>query len=97
MNAHNVAVAADLLVAIAEFEAVAYTLDEVQAVLESASDRFEKDGSGVADVVRRTESDLEEIRFTTLLDEQLPAAIFRLDALRADMEGMSHRRLDTLE
>jgi hypothetical protein len=28
------------------------------------------------------EADVEEIRFTTLLDEQHPAVVFRLDQLR---------------
>jgi hypothetical protein len=37
--------------------------------------------------MRLAEADLEEIQFTTLLDEQVPAAIFRLDGLRASIEG----------
>lgn len=48
---------------------------------------FENDGSGIADFVRLAEADLEEIQFTALLDEQRPAAIFRLDALRATLGG----------
>jgi hypothetical protein len=44
-------------------------------------------GSGVAEATRRAEADLEEIRFTVLLDEQRPAAVFRLDALRTAIVG----------
>jgi hypothetical protein len=88
MNDYNAAVARDVLVAIAELEAGALTLRDSQAVLQSAITRFENDGSGVETTVRHAEADLEEIQFTTLLDEQLPAAIFRLDELRAAIEDV---------
>jgi hypothetical protein len=88
MNDYNAAVARDVLAAIAELEAGALTLRDAQAVLQSAIPRFENDGSGVETTVRLAEADLEEIRFTTLLDEQLPAAIFRLDELHAAIEDV---------
>ena len=87
MNEYNAAVAQGVLTAIADLEAGKCTLAEAQAVLQSAIPRFENDGSGVAEAVRLAEADLEEIQFTTLLDEQVPAAIFRLDELRASIEG----------
>lgn len=87
MNEHNATVAQDVLTAIADLEAGTCTLAEVQAVLQSAIPRFENDGSRVAEAVRLAEADLEEIQFTTLLDEQAPAGIFRLDELRASIEG----------
>lgn len=87
MNEYNAAIARHILTAIGDLEARTCTLAEVQAVLQSAIPRFENDGSGVAEAVRLAEADLEEIQFTTLLDEQAPAAIFRLDELRASIEG----------
>ncbi|NYG58761.1 hypothetical protein BJ980_001684 [Nocardioides daedukensis] len=87
MNEYNATVAREVLTAIADLEAGTCTLAEVQAVLQGAIPRFENDGSGIASAVRLAEADLEEIQFTTLLDEQVPAAIFRLDELRASIEG----------
>lgn len=87
MNEYNATVAQSVLAAISDLVVGTCTLAEVQAVLQSAISRFENDGSGVAEAVRLAEADLEEIQFTTLLDEQVPAAIFRLDELRASMEG----------
>lgn len=87
MNEYNATVAQDVLTAIADLEAGTITLAEAQAALQNAIPRFENDGSGLGEAVRLAEADLEEIQFTTLLDEQLPAAIFRLDELRARIEG----------
>lgn len=87
MNEYNATVAQDVLTAIADLEAGTITLAEAQAALQNAIPRLENDGSGLGEAVRLAEADLEEIQFTTLLDEQLPAAIFRLDELRARIEG----------
>jgi len=87
MNETNAAIAQGVLAAISDLEAGTCTLAQVQTALQSAIPRFENDGSGVAEAVRLAEADLEEIQFTTLLDEQIPAAIFRLDELRALIEG----------
>ncbi len=87
MSDYNAAVAQDALAAIAGLEAGTVTLGDAQTVLQSVIQRFENDGSGVANAVRLAEADLEEIQFTTLRDEQVPAAIFRLDVLRAVIEG----------
>jgi hypothetical protein len=87
MNEYNAAVAQGVLAAISDLEVGTRTLADVQAVLQSAISRIENDGSGVAEAMRLAEADLEEIQFTTLLDEQVPAAIFRLDGLRASIEG----------
>jgi hypothetical protein len=86
MNDYNAQVAQDVLAAIGGLEAGSLTLGDTQAALQSAISRFENDGSGVANAVRLAEADLEEIQFTTLLDEQRPAAIFRLDELRTAIE-----------
>ncbi len=86
MNEYNATVAHDLLTAISELEAGTCTLADVQAVLQGAIPRFENDGSGVAEAVRLAEADLEEIQFTTLLHEQVPATTFRLDELRASLQ-----------
>lgn len=85
MNAYNAGVAARLSTAIQDFDAGLLSLAEVQSALQSAIPLFDDDGSGVADFVRLAEADLEEIQFTVLLDEQRPAAIFRLDELRATL------------
>lgn len=86
LNDYNAAVAREVLAAIAGLEEGILTLGEVQAALQSSIQRFENDGSGIGTAVRLAEADLEEIQFTTLLDEQRPAAIFRLDELRAAIE-----------
>lgn len=62
-------------------------MDDVQAVLQSTAGLFENDGSGAAELVRLAEADIEEIRFTRLLDEQRPAVTFRLDALIEALQG----------
>lgn len=78
MNDCSAAVAQEVLAAVAGLEAGTLTLGEAQSVLQSAIPRFENDGSGVANAVRLVEANLEEIQFTTLFDDQTPAAIFRL-------------------
>lgn len=85
MNVYNSGVAARLSTAIQDYEAGLLSLAEVHSTLQSAITLFENDGSGVADFVRLAEADLEEIQFTVLLDEQHPAAVFRLDELRATL------------
>lgn len=62
-------------------------LDQLQSALQSALGLLENDGSGVADAVRLAEADVEEIRFTRLLDEQRPAVVLRLDELIAALPG----------
>ncbi|QHK20341.1 hypothetical protein GU243_12025 [Pseudarthrobacter psychrotolerans] len=85
MNVYNAGVAARLATAIQDYEAGLLSLAQVQSALQSAITLLENDGSGIADSVRLAEADLEEIHFTVLLDEQRPAAIFRLDELRATL------------
>jgi hypothetical protein len=72
-----------LRASVREFVAGGLTIGQIQSVLESVSVLLENDGSGVADAVRLAEADVEEIRFTLLLDEQYPAAISRLEELSA--------------
>ncbi len=62
-------------------------LDQIQAALQSTLDLLENDGTGAANMVRLAEADVEEIRFTRLLDEQRAAVIFRLDELLAALPG----------
>jgi exonuclease VII small subunit len=78
---HNEVVLSRLRAAIAALSSGELDLDAVQAQLQQALGLLESDGTGVADLVRGAEADVEEIRFTRLLEEQLPAVIFRLDAL----------------
>jgi hypothetical protein len=86
----NAGVAARLSTAIQDYESGLLSLGEVQSALQSAIPLFENDGSGAADFVRLAEADLEEIQFTVLLDEQRPAAVFRLDELRATLGKTGH-------
>lgn len=85
-GAYNQELADRVRSAVAAFQAGDADLDEIQATLQSAISLVERDGSDVGDVLRTAEADLEEIRFTRLLDEQRPAAIFRLDELLDQLE-----------
>jgi hypothetical protein len=82
MNAHNREVVTRLIGDIDRFTGGEIGLDEMQSQLQAALTLFERDGSTVRESVRLAEADVEEIRFTMLLDEQRPAAVFRLDQLR---------------
>lgn len=62
-------------------------LDEIHSTLQAGLGLLENDGSGVIDMVRLAEADIEEIRFTRLLDEQRPAVTFRLDELLDALAG----------
>jgi hypothetical protein len=86
MNDYNSGIAARLVSAIQDFESGSLTLGEMQAVLEAAAALLENDESAVTELVRVAAADVEEIRFTVFLDEQRPAAIFRLDELRSALE-----------
>lgn len=81
VNDNNQSVLARIRQAVATFASGRLELDDIQAVLQSGLGLLENDGSGVIDLVRLAEADIEEIRFTQLLDEQRPAVAFRLDAL----------------
>lgn len=89
MNDYNAALIQGVLAAIAGLEQGNLALSEVQAVLQSSIQLIENDGSGIGAAVRLAEADLEEIQFTTLLDEQRHVAIFRLDRLRTAIEDAS--------
>lgn len=78
-----------LRASIAEFTAGQLDLDEIQSALQSAISLFENDGSGIVNQLRLTEADIEEIRFTRLLNEQRAAVIFRLDDLAAELPELS--------
>lgn len=83
MSAGNEAVLQALLDALDEFTRGRLSMEDVQRRLQSSLDLLERGAAGLHDDVRLAEADLEEIRFTMLLDEQRSAAVFRLDPLRA--------------
>lgn len=87
LSDNNASIAARLAAAIRAFTEGLLTLDEIQASLQSAASLFENDGSGVAEVVRLAESDIEEIQFAVPRGEQRVAAINRLDQLQSSIEG----------
>jgi len=79
---YNAGILERLIQVIDEYIAGSIELDEVQGQLQAAMSLRENDGSGAQDLVRLAEADIEGIQFTMLRDEQRPAAVFRLDALR---------------
>jgi hypothetical protein len=98
MSPYNLTLTEEVLTAIRNLEDGTSTIAEVQSVLESVVPLCENDGSNIRNAVRLAEADLEEIQFTTLLDEQVPAAIFRLDNLRGAVQGAEielHQGTDT--
>jgi len=84
---YNQGILAKLRGSVTAFAAGELDLDQIQAELQSSLGLLENDGSGVADLVRLAEADVEEIRFTRLLDEQRPAVTFRLDELLETLPG----------
>jgi hypothetical protein len=82
MNAHNRGVVTRIIRDIDRFAGGDIGLDEIHSSLQMALPLFERDGSKVSEAVQLAEADVEEIRFTKLLDEQRPAVVFRLDRLR---------------
>ncbi len=87
VNDSNQSILARIRQAAATFASGEIELDDIQAVLQSSLGLLENDGSGVSDLVRLAEADIEEIRFTQLVDEQRPAVTFRLDALLDALPG----------
>jgi hypothetical protein len=83
MSAGNETVLLALLDSLDEFTRGRLGLEDVQGRLQSSLNLLERGAGSLHDDVRLAEADLEEIRFTLLLDEQRSAAVFRLDPLRA--------------
>jgi hypothetical protein len=82
MNARNREFIGRLVGELDRFARDETDLEGMQATLQSVLALLERDESGVEQAVRLAEADVEEIRFTKLLDEQRPATVFRLDELR---------------
>ncbi|TWD75143.1 hypothetical protein FB561_6581 [Kribbella amoyensis] len=89
LSAYNSSIVERLTLAIESFDVGRVNLGEVQASLQAAIPLFKNDGSGVADVVRLAEADLEKIQFAVLAGEQHSAAVLRLDQLRSLIESMT--------
>ena len=85
MNEYNFGVLSRLIDAIDEFQKGDIELDDMQARLQSALMLYETAADAAWHALRLAEADIEEIRFTMLLDEQRPAAVFRLDDLRESL------------
>lgn len=88
LSAQNQRVLDSLRASVTGFAAGDLDLDEIQAALQSRFGLLENDGTYVADLVRLAEADIEEIRFTRILDEQRPAVLFRLDKLLEELSGI---------
>ena len=74
-----------LRASIAAFAAGDMDLDGIQAALQSTMTLLENDAADAARTVRLAEADVEEIRFTTLLAEQRPAVLRRMEDLVAEL------------
>lgn len=85
-SSHNEKVVGRLRNAVERFTRGDLDLEGVQASMQSAISLLERDGSTTADVIRAAEADVEEVRFTRLLDEQRPAVVFRLDRMLEDLD-----------
>lgn len=71
--------------AITQFVAGNSDLPQVQSVLSSVIGLLENDQTGADRLIRAAEADIEEVRFTRLLEEQRGAAATRLDRLRMEL------------
>lgn len=87
LNEYNLDLLGRLRASVQDFMTGKLGLDEIQAALQSTLGLLENDGSGVGEALRLAEADVEEIRFTRLLDEQRPAVVFRLDELVTTLPG----------
>lgn len=87
MNSYDAKVVAPVSKAIQDVEDGLASLDEVQTMLGSAASLFENDGTGLSELARTAEADIELIQFTMLQEEHRPAAIWLLDGLRTAMES----------
>lgn len=81
VSSYNQGVLTRIRETVAAFAAGDMDLDQIQSRLQTNIGLLENDGSGVIDLIRSTEADIEEIRFTRSDDEQRPAVIRRLDEL----------------
>lgn len=81
LSNYNQRVVARLQEAIDHFAANELSVDDIQARLQSAGQLLENDGTGVSELIRLTEADVEEIRFTRLLAEQRSAVALLLEEL----------------
>jgi hypothetical protein len=87
MTETNRAVVASLLEAIDNFMTGDLGIEEIQGKLQVGVGLLERGSVDLAAPIRLAEADLEEIQFTMLQDEQRPAAVFRLDSLREELES----------
>lgn len=87
MTQTNRAVVASLLAAIDDFMTGGLGIEEIQGRLQVGLGLLERGSVDFAAAIRLAEADLEGIQFTMLLDEQRPAAVFRLDSLREELES----------
>jgi hypothetical protein len=82
MTSSNAQTIRSIIQGIDAFIAGRADLDDIQSLLQACEDQFERGSLNCGEDVRLAEADLEEIRFGRLLEEQRPAAVFRLDDLR---------------
>ncbi|MDX6251407.1 MAG: hypothetical protein QOF10_4767 [Kribbellaceae bacterium] len=87
MTRTNRAIIISLIDSIDQFEAGDLEIGEIQGKLQVSVDLMEREPQNFASVVSLAEADLEGIQFTMLLDEQRPAAAFRLDSLRTVLQS----------
>lgn len=86
VSTYNQGILTKIAEMVTAFEADDLDLGQVQSILQSSVGLLENDGSEVIALIRLAEADIEEIRYTRLLEEQRLAAIFRLDKLVQALE-----------
>lgn len=87
ISEHNQRIVGRLHESVAAFAADVLDLDQIQAAVQWTAELLENDGSDAATIVRLAEADIEEIRFTRILEDQRPAVIFRLDEMLVALPG----------
>ncbi|GAA1848218.1 hypothetical protein [Myceligenerans crystallogenes] len=88
LNENNQTRTAQLLESIGAFDGSEDRLDRLQSQLQGAISLFESDGSGVSEIVRLAEADVEAIRFTQVLEEQGEAVRRRMVLLSQGLERL---------
>ena len=82
MSDENTRALETLLRALDDFVRGSLSIEDLQWYLESTSSLLDRRFADVSRELNAAEFDLESIRFTVLRDEQMPAAIFRVDPVR---------------
>lgn len=79
------AILARLVSTIDNFISGQYQIGDLQAELDASRSALDRSYGELVRELENLEADLEEIRFSRLLDEQRPAAILKIDRVRESL------------